>query len=286
MFKLILCTGIVLFNLFNHMFFIVQNMYDLVIKEHLLIKNNMGNSSKIIIFLKKIILGHNKISDMTEGFVQSQRTRPVTDTLRMIINLVTDILLLFTNIMVLLKIIVDYIYITNISNITVFNSINPGGANLSNLCYLILYYISYIIGPNTHFFRDITITVYCLKILSKILCTSAYVNSAFFNYYNRLPFDNMSSPTSVLDLVLYELKITNNIIKLYVSDPMIISYFHLPNMKISGNLYCLIVIGIIYIYEKYLKLNYASMDMAKMILSCVDIIPDSFYVYELIFFNW
>lgn len=277
MFKLILCTGLVLFNLIYHIFSIVYNMYDLVIQDHHLIKINMSVSSKIIIFLKKLFCQHNRINYMIDGFAQSQFSRPTTDTLRMCINLITDILLLFTNLMVLLKIIIDHMYTDTLYPID--------DLNLSSLCYFILYYVSYIVGPNTHFFRDITIISYCLKIVSKILCSSSYVNSTYFNYYNRLSFDLTPSPASVLDLMLYELKISNNIIKLYISDPMIISYLHLPNMKISGNLYCFIVIGIIYVYEKYLKLNYATMDMAKMILSFVDIIPDSFYVYELIFFN-
>jgi hypothetical protein len=39
---------------------------------------------------------------------------------------------------------------------------------------------------------------------------------------------------------------------------------------------------IIYVYEKYIKLDYDSMDTAKLILSAVDVIPDSIYVFELL----
>lgn len=265
--RLLIYLGFICFNLIYHTVNIIGIFYDLMLNDAYLVKINNGLYSKFKTFLLFILFENDKAKNMTEG-VKQNGSRPVAETLKIVFNFMIESLMFLINCIVLIRILHDVIKAYSDDNYMI----------------KILYYLSYVITPSANSLKMITIVTYGLKIFTKLWHSVLYVNSTYYNYCNRKITDYVSIPTVITELALYEIRITHNVIKLYVTDPMIFSYLHLAQTKFCGNLYCLTVMLIIYIYEKYIKLNYESMDMAKLILSIVDIIPDSFYVVELIFF--
>lgn len=265
--RLLLCTFFVLFNMIFYSASIATILYDLLIYENYQTKVDQGFYAKANTFVSFLLFGNSRSTNILKGIEQNNE-RPIAETTKICLNLIIEIGMLILNTICLFRLIIEYLDL---------GLMYPYFWVTWVQCILRIFF------PEDMSLKWLTVGICFIKILTKLWSTVLFVNVTYFDYYEKTIFNILSIPAVITELILYEIRLTHGMIRLYLADMIMFSYVHDFKTKLCGNLYCAIVMVLLYNYDKYIMLDHESMGMTKILLSLVDIVPEALYAYSHIY---